>query len=78
MLKKSSYSGDNGCVYVEHFRGMFYVKDTTEETSIMLIFNKEEWDAFIQGVKAGEFDATELAKLDIQDPNASTAIRIEP
>jgi len=31
------------------------VRDTKDPTKTTLFFNKDEWKAFVQGVKAGEF-----------------------
>lgn len=57
---KSSFS-DQSCVNVEHVDPpnmieVFVVSDTKEPEGPRLMFSRAEWDAFINGVKAGEFD----------------------
>lgn len=32
------------------------VRDAKNATQAPLVFTKQEWDAFVQGVKLGEFD----------------------
>jgi hypothetical protein len=57
---KSSYSGGQGgnCVEVaastdgEHV----YVRNTRDRGGALLDFTPSEWDAFVAGVRAGEFD----------------------
>ena len=44
------------CVAVAHKRGAIGVRDTKDKMRTTLIFSKAEWDAFIKGVKKGEFD----------------------
>jgi Domain of unknown function (DUF397) len=58
---KASYSGSNGgCVEVgvksSTDGDMFLVRDTKDRAAGHLTFNTTEWDAFIAGVKDGEFD----------------------
>jgi hypothetical protein len=56
---KSSYSGSNGgnCVEVaELSHGHRGVRDSKNPTGPALIFTPGEWNAFISGVKSGEFD----------------------
>lgn len=36
--------------------GMIVVRDSTDPDGPVLEFSPDEWDAFIGGVKAGEFD----------------------
>ncbi|GAB3481307.1 DUF397 domain-containing protein [Amycolatopsis cihanbeyliensis] len=57
--RTSSFSGGNGgqCVEVaEAPEGGRYVRDTKDRTRPAHYFTPAEWDAFIRGVKAGEFD----------------------
>lgn len=57
--RKSSYSGGEGgsCVEVaETPDGRRYVRDTKDRGLPPLYFTATEWDAFIRGVKDGEFD----------------------
>ena len=58
-FKKSSFSGDCGvpyCVECKRDNNRIIVKNTNFDNK--LFFSLEEWDAFIKGVKAGEFDIT--------------------
>ena len=52
---RSSPSGDN-CVEVAFAAGAVAVRDTKDRQAAMLLFTGDEWEAFIEGVKAGEFD----------------------
>jgi hypothetical protein len=60
---KSSFSGAGNCVDVEIKRNNKGVVDrvSVSDTKMglngpALIFNRDEWGAFVKGVKAGEFD----------------------
>lgn len=46
-----------GCVEVAISDKAIAVRDAKNLAQAPLVFTKAEWDAFIQGVKAGEFDA---------------------
>lgn len=55
VFKKSSFCFDDvpgGCVHVRNLGGIV-IKDKAGK---MVMFSHGEWDAFIKGVKAGEFD----------------------
>lgn len=55
--KKSSFCESSGCVYVavaEIDSGQ--VVHVRDDYGPFLTFSLEEWDAFVAGVKAGEFD----------------------
>ncbi|MEU1880966.1 DUF397 domain-containing protein [Streptosporangium sp. NPDC020072] len=59
---KSSLSGDNGgnCVEVAALKGaghadLVAVRDSKDPEGPKLFFTPAEWDAFLNGVKAGEF-----------------------
>ena len=59
--RKSSYSGGNGggtgCVEVAFLRGgRVAVRDTKDRTLAPHVYTPAEWDAFVAGVRAGEFD----------------------
>jgi Domain of unknown function (DUF397) len=59
--RKSSYSGSNGgaCVEVAHLPGgVLAVRDSKDPGGPKLAFAADEWAAFTEGVKAGEFDLT--------------------
>ncbi|MFG1702461.1 DUF397 domain-containing protein [Nonomuraea sp. M3C6] len=56
---KSSYSGSNGgnCVEVAELSGgRRGIRNSKSPTGPALIFTPGEWNAFIDGVKDGEFD----------------------
>jgi hypothetical protein len=54
---KSSYSGANGCVEVAHLpEGGVAVRDTKDRTKAPHCYTRDEWHAFVTGVKNGEFD----------------------
>lgn len=44
------------CVMVAHKHRAIAVRDSKDASKKTLIFNEAEWDVFIKGVKAGEFD----------------------
>lgn len=44
------------CVMVAHKKGAIAVRDSKDASKKTLIFNKAEWNVFVKGVKAGEFD----------------------
>jgi hypothetical protein len=52
---RSSPSGDN-CVEVAFAGEAVAVRDTKNREAAMLVFTGAEWSAFVDGVKAGEFD----------------------
>lgn len=56
---KSSFSGGNGngCVEVAFLpTGEVAVRDTKDRTLPAHRYTAAEWDAFVAGVRAGEFD----------------------
>ncbi|NUS72829.1 MAG: DUF397 domain-containing protein [Corynebacteriales bacterium] len=61
LWRKATRSGDNGgtCVYIarDEATGMIGIRDSKEGvTGIPKWYTRQEWDAFLHGVKAGEFD----------------------
>lgn len=56
--RKSSYSGANGdCVEVANLPvGGRAVRDSKNPDDGLFHFTADEWSAFVQGVKDGEFD----------------------
>lgn len=44
------------CVTVAHKEGVIAVRDSKDSSKMTLNFNKDEWQAFVAGVKSGEFD----------------------
>lgn len=53
--QKSSYSAGDNCVEVAITPTTIYVRDSNNPTTIQR-YTHDEWNAFIQGVKAGEFN----------------------
>jgi Domain of unknown function (DUF397) len=56
--RKSSFSGGNSdnCVEVKDLGGAKALRDTEDPDGAILTIQTGSWDAFIAGVKAGEFD----------------------
>jgi predicted secreted Zn-dependent protease len=56
--RKSSYSGENGaCVEIANLPDRrIAVRDSKDPDGAALVFTPREWDAFVRGVKGGEFD----------------------
>jgi hypothetical protein len=55
--RKSTYSGNDGCVEVADLPGGGRaVRDSKNPSAGMLTFTPGEWDAFLKGARAGEFD----------------------
>ena len=54
-FRKSSFSGKYSCVGVAWKDNIVYVQNTKQKEPIVK-FTFDEWQAFISGVKAGEFD----------------------
>jgi Domain of unknown function (DUF397) len=56
VWRKSSYSGHEGCVEIATVDGTVGIRDTKDSTGgPILVFNADEWKAFLLGVQAGEF-----------------------
>lgn len=54
---KSTRSGANGsCVEVAFVDDAVAVRDTKDRNGGTQIYTREEWIAFVEGVKDGEFD----------------------
>jgi len=53
---KSTHSTSQECVEVGHTAGAVGLRDSKNPDGPELWFTPEEWDAFVSGVKAGEFD----------------------
>ncbi len=59
-FRKSSWSVQNPasrfCVAVKMEGKSVMVRDTKDPAKTTITYSRDEWDAFIKGVKAGEFD----------------------
>jgi hypothetical protein len=56
LWHKSSKSASNGCVEVARVAGRVAVRDSKDQESPILLFTAFEWDAFLGGVRNGEFE----------------------
>ena len=59
VFRKSTFSNGQGgsCVEVADLdNGGRAVRDSKDQTGPVLLFTASEWDAFLAGVKVGEFD----------------------
>jgi hypothetical protein len=54
--RKSSWSGDNGCVEIAFLEDGVAVRDSKNATGPVLLFTAAEWEAFMRGVRGGEFN----------------------
>jgi hypothetical protein len=52
----SSYSGNGNCVEVCKELDLIRVRDSKDRLGAVLSFTHREWDAFLRGVRDGEFD----------------------
>jgi len=52
----STFSGGGGCVEAVHRGDAVLVRHSKDRTGARLSFTENEWDAFVLGVKQGEFD----------------------
>ena len=53
---KSTFSAANGCVEVAALDDRVAVRDSKEQGGPVLVFSRDEWSAFLGGVRAGQFD----------------------
>jgi hypothetical protein len=54
--RKSTYSTVNGCVEVRGQDGHVHVRDSKDREGPVLTFTRQEWLAFLAGVRNDEFD----------------------
>jgi Domain of unknown function (DUF397) len=55
--RKSTRSGGQGnCVEIAETPAAVGVRDSKDPSGPVLVFTRSEWQAFVDGVKAGEFD----------------------
>ncbi|MEV6306114.1 DUF397 domain-containing protein [Actinoplanes sp. NPDC051861] len=53
--RRSGHCASGACVEVARVGDHFLVRDSKRPGSAHLSFTEEEWDAFVAGVKAGDF-----------------------
>jgi hypothetical protein len=58
VWRKSSHSSTNGCVEVACGESEVAVRDSKDRGGPVLRFTAHEWEAFLAGVRDGEFDIT--------------------
>lgn len=58
VWRKSAKSGPwtDNCVEVAFVDGVIAVRDSKRPAGPFLVFSPNEWDAFVDGAKDGEFD----------------------
>jgi hypothetical protein len=57
VWRKSTLSHTNGCVEVAFVDDRVAVRDSKERNGPVLLFTPFEWEAFVGGVRDGEFDS---------------------
>jgi Domain of unknown function (DUF397) len=57
-FRKSSFSppSNGGCVEVASREDVVAIRESKDPDGTVLEFSKRDWDLFVKGVKAGEFD----------------------
>jgi hypothetical protein len=61
--RKSTTSDSDSCVEVAYAGGFVGVRDTKDKgAGPVLVFNRNEWTAFLEGMSHGEFSFDALAK----------------
>ena len=56
VWRKSTHSATNGCVEVAFSDDRVAVRDSKQQHGAVLLFTATEWQAFLNGVRDGEFD----------------------
>ncbi len=54
--RKSSYSGTGNCLEVAQGLAVVQIRNSHDPDGPVLVFTRAEWEAFLQGVRAGEWD----------------------
>jgi Domain of unknown function (DUF397) len=57
--RKSTQSSTDSCVEVAFVDAQVAVRDSKHRDGAILLFTPNEWEAFIGGVRHGEFDLTD-------------------
>ncbi len=53
---RSSFCASGECAEVAQRDGMIVMRNSAEPRGLVLRYTPEEWQSFVRGVKAGEFD----------------------
>lgn len=56
VWRKASFCASGECVEVTQRNGMIVLRDSKEPRGSVLYYTTEEWQSFVRGIKAGEFD----------------------
>lgn len=56
IWRKSAYSMSSDCVEVAILDRLIGVRDSKDREGPVLVFGLSEWNAFVAGVRDGEFD----------------------
>jgi hypothetical protein len=59
--RKSTRSGTSNCVEVAVVGGQVAIRDSKDRCGPVLIFSASEWEAFVGGVKRGEFHISSMS-----------------
>ena len=59
--RKSARSGDVGCVEIAALENVVGVRDSKDRHGPVLVFRFDEWNAFVDGVRDGEFDPPSIS-----------------
>ena len=54
--RKSRRSNENGCVEVAFVENRIAIRDSKNRRGPVLVFTPLEWEAFVGGIRDGEFD----------------------
>jgi hypothetical protein len=57
VWRKSTLSHTNGCVEVAFIDDRVALRDSKDRNGPVLLFTPFEWEAFVGGVRDGEFDS---------------------
>jgi hypothetical protein len=58
VWRKSEASGVNGCVEVAFVEEGVAVRNSRDSAGTVLLFSRADWEAFLRGVRNGEFDGS--------------------
>lgn len=54
--RKSTFCENGSCVEIAVFEDQVAIRDSKDEHGPMLLFTHQEWQAFLNGARGGEFD----------------------